>query len=442
MTVSERLVLKPGKAVSIGVFPVLNPDAGGVYQHSLSILEGLADPSVCPPGVRIIVLTDRLDSPALTRIAPAHWRIEPLTPPTWRHSARNLAHKLGLGRLRNLWRGCKAVKPKPPGDAPLRPVAYNQTFHDRLVGMGIDFVLFTVPNPLAFECGLPFIFPVHDLQHKLQPEFPEVSAAGEWREREYMFWNGIDRALVVYSESDVGTQDILTLYADTSITPERVLALPLLPPSYLDDKADSVTQRLQSLGVSQPYFFYPAQFWPHKNHARLIRAIAHLRDARGLRVNLCLCGSSQNAIREQTYDTVVALIRSLNLEGQVRLLGYVEEADITALYRGARGMVMPTFFGPTNIPVLEAWSLECPVISSDFRGIREQVGDAGILVDPNSVASIADGLERLAVDDELCRQLAHKGKERLAKYGTAEFRQRLAKIIKTATSLTAAHNAR
>ena len=78
--------------------------------------------------------------------------------------------------------------------------------------------------------------------------------------------------------------------------------------------------------------------------------------------------------------------------------------DMSALYAEAAGLVMPTFFGPTNIPVLEAFALGCPVVTSDIRGIREQTDGAAILVDPRSPEAIADGLRRLLSSSELARR--------------------------------------
>jgi glycosyltransferase involved in cell wall biosynthesis len=77
---------------------------------------------------------------------------------------------------------------------------------------------------------------------------------------------------------------------------------------------------------------------------------------------------------------------------------------------------MPTFFGPTAIPPVEAWSLGCPVITSDIRGIREQMGDAALLVDPRSVESIAAGIVRVWKEQALRKELVARGRERLTSY--------------------------
>jgi glycosyltransferase involved in cell wall biosynthesis len=90
---------------------------------------------------------------------------------------------------------------------------------------------------------------------------------------------------------------------------------------------------------------------------------------------------------------------------------------------------MPTFFGPTNIPVLEAWAFACPVLTSDIRGIREQVADAAVLVDPRSVESIAEGIYRLWTDEKLRLTVTEAGRRRLSSYTPDDFRNRLIEIL-------------
>ena len=112
--------------------------------------------------------------------------------------------------------------------------------------------------------------------------------------------------------------------------------------------------------------------------------------------------------------------------------GLSGDRDMAGLYAGAAALVMPTFFGPTNIPILEAWSLGCPVLTSDIRGVREQAGDAALLADPRSVQAIADGIRRLWTDPDLCHTLAERGRRRLAAYGPEDYRRRLGGILEEA----------
>lgn len=70
---------------------------------------------------------------------------------------------------------------------------------------------------------------------------------------------------------------------------------------------------------------------------------------------------------------------------------------------------MPTFFGPINIPQLEAFALGCPVITSNIYGIPEQVGDAALLVDPKNPEDIAEKIGKVWTDKKLGNSLIEKG---------------------------------
>jgi len=276
--------------------------------------------------------------------------------------------------------------------------------------------------------------PVHDLQHRLQLEFPEVTANGEWEQREYLLRNGVRYATLILADSEVGKEDILEFYGPHGATEDRVKVLPFLPANYLSkDVPESERVRVREIyRLPRRYLFYPAQFWPHKNHARIVQALGLLKEKGGDRIHVVFCGSHTGEIRKRTFQEVVALAHRLGVADQVHYLGYVPDEDMSGLYAVAVGLVMPTFFGPTNIPILEAWAFGCPVLTSDIRGVREQVVHAGLLVDPRSVEAIAEGIYRLWTDDALRRELAELGHQRLARYTPEDFRHRLADIIQEA----------
>jgi len=296
---------------------------------------------------------------------------------------------------------------------------------------GIDLMLYPISSALSFETGLPYMMAIHDLQHRLQPEFPEVSANGEWERREYCFRNGARYATLLLADSEVGKEDILNFYGPYGVTPDRVKVLPFIPACYLAlDVPESERQRVRATySLPEHYVFYPAQFWPHKNHIRIVQALGLLKQAHQLKIPVVFCGSYDGEIRESTFREVMMFSSQLGLEGEIRYLGYAPDEDMSGLYAGAAALVMPTFFGPTNIPVLEAWAFGCPVLTSDIRGVREQVGDAALLADPTSVEAIADGIHRLWTDPELGRTLSDLGRRRLAAYTPEDYLRRLIEII-------------
>ena len=94
---------------------------------------------------------------------------------------------------------------------------------------------------------------------------------------------------------------------------------------------------------------------------------------------------------------------------------------------------MPTFFGPTNIPPLEAFFLGCPVAVSRIYGMPEQVGDAALLFDPTSVEEMAACMSLLWTDDNVCRRLAVKGRKRASEWGPTEFNASVLEILRQLT---------
>jgi glycosyltransferase involved in cell wall biosynthesis len=287
-------------------------------------------------------------------------------------------------------------------------------------------MLYVKPTVHSFLWPHAAVFPVHDLQQLLQPHFPEVSAGGERQRREFVYRNALPRAAAVLTDSEVGREEVINAYR---VDPTRVHPLPYLPaPGAAEPPSEADLRRVRErYRPPDGFLFYPAAFWPHKNHACLLRALAILAEERKMRPPLLLAGS-----RSREYEALRALAASLGLSSQVHFLGYVPDEDMAALYRLALALTMPTFFGPTNIPVLEAWAQGCPVATSDLRGIREQVGEAGLLVDPRDPRSLAQAIFRLVTESGLRAELAERGRARLARWSPPDLADKLAAVLAAA----------
>src|SRR5262249_29771213 len=136
---------------------------------------------------------------------------------------------------------------------------------------------------------------------------------------------------------------------------------------------------------------------------------------------IVFCGSHSGELRESTFRNVFETATRYGIADQLTILGYIPDADIASIYAEATALVMPTFFGPTNIPISEAWALGCPVLTSDIRGIRQQSGDAALLVDPKSADDIASGIFRLWTEDGLRQQLIQAGHRRVQGFTGEDF---------------------
>jgi len=429
----------------IGILPNLSPDSGGVYQYSQNILHALNAWSEKGCDDQLVLLSNNgtcdLSSLSLTR---DRWEIEPVVTaltPSWRERIfEEIRQRIGEGphreALRSLRRRLVNLRKAPTRRAFPDPevITPRDDLRDCFLQAKLDLLLYPHPTPISFETGLPYMIAVHDLQHRLQPEFPEVSAGGEWEYREYLFRNACRYATLILAESETGKEDILNFYGCYGVTADRVKVLPYLPARYLAvDVSETELERVRTIyDLPDQYLFYPAQFWPHKNHARLVQALELLKREYHIEPPIVFCGSHDGKIRDDNYNKVMSLRSSLGIDHNVRYVGYVPEQDMSALYSGAVGLVMPTFFGPTNIPVLEAWAFDCPVLTSDIRGIREQVADAAVLVDPRSVESIAEGIYHLWTDENLRRALTEAGRRLTSSYCADDFYNRLIEILEEA----------
>ena len=156
------------------------------------------------------------------------------------------------------------------------------------------------------------------------------------------------------------------------------------------------------------FALYPAHTWEHKNHLRLLEALAGLRDRAGLIVNLVCTGE-----RTAFGRTIARRIRELRLEQQTRFLGFVKPDELRALYHLTQIAIHPSLFEGGGLPVLEAFRAGVPVACSNVTSLPEYAGNAALLFDPTDVASIADALRQMATNVALREELRRRGSERI-----------------------------
>jgi glycosyltransferase involved in cell wall biosynthesis len=418
----------------IGIVPQLRRSFGGVYQYSITVLHALAHYDALGGTYDFVVLTNDREHSGLPDLNLDAWSVEPLRPPSVRRLAKRVLARAGLAGV------VRRIRERmPTGATPIPNVDVVRSRPKearRLNRLGIELMLYPEPNTLAFETPIPSIMAVHDLHHRLYPEFPEVSADGEWERREYLFRNAARNATVLLTDSEVGKEDILDVYGHYGVTPERVRVLPFVPAAYLPAHV-SETERdrvRRAFNLPDRYLLYPAQFWPHKNHRRIVQALALLRRESGITAPIVFSGSSDGKILQETFAQVRSEARVGGIEDDVICVGYAPDADMGPLYAMATALVMPTLFGATCIPIVEAWAFGCPVITSDIRGIREQVGDAAMLVDPTSIEAIATAILQVWINEGLREDLIERGRCRLARYTPEDFRSRLIEAIEYAAA--------
>ena len=277
---------------------------------------------------------------------------------------------------------------------------------------GVEFMWFVGAE--AVQIDLPYMAIVWDLQHRRQPWFPEVSANGTWKHREGFYNEFLRRASIIIAGNEAGRQEIERFY---QVTSDRIKILPHPTPAFaLAAEQSDVEAVLKKYELKSNYLFYPAQFWSHKNHVNLLLAAAKLKAEHQIDLPVVFVGSDKG---NQEYIRTFAAQLKPSID--VAFLGFVPIQDLVALYRGAFALAYVTFFGPENLPTLEAFALGCPVVASAVDGAREQLGDAALLVDPRDPANIAAAIKSLHDDKQLRQTLIERGHARAERWTAKDF---------------------
>ncbi len=293
----------------------------------------------------------------------------------------------------------------------LEGFAFFQPFDAIFEKDGVDLLYFTGPSPIClFLERLNYVFTFWDLCHRDYPEFPEVRESFEFEAREDLARKALPKAVAVIAESPLGKENLEKRYGLDQNRVHWISISPARRPSEQEDSSFD-PRKAAKIPPDARYVFYPAQFWAHKNHRLIVDALACLRKSGPEEVYAVFCGSDCGNL-----PTILEMAKRKGVEDLVKYVGFVPDEQMSAFYKHSLALVMPSYFGPTNMPPFEAFALDTPVVVSDLPGIRDQVGEAALLVSPDKPESLRDAILRLVKEPQLRDTLAKKGKSRLEEF--------------------------
>jgi glycosyltransferase involved in cell wall biosynthesis len=324
------------------------------------------------------------------------------TPPPKPRRARL---KEALPRAAQVYDALRAARTRAIGDR--RPVQTLPPTPEIVVRERPDVIHFTWP--VGFRTTTPSIYHPWDLQHRHLPQF---FTARQRAERDLLYSAMSHQASTVCVATEWGKRDVIS---ELGLPKEKVIVVPVDGATAAYAPVSSavvarVRNGLNDLGVPGPFAFFPAQTWPHKNHARLFAALAVLRK-RGVRVPL-ICSGRHN----EFFPQVERAARDAQVSDQVTFLGFVPPDHLQSLYALARLLVFPSLFEGWGFPVTEAMRAGVPVACSNVTSLPENASGAALLFDPTSVDDIADAMERLWTNESLRRELGDAGRRRAAEF--------------------------
>ena len=274
----------------------------------------------------------------------------------------------------------------------------------------LDFLFFLGSSPVPTR--VPFGVIVWDVQHRTHPWFPELQPG--WTSRDELCRLVLPRASIVITGTNVGREQLINLYG---VHGHNISVIPHPVPSDIPGASEKKYCR-------DFKFLYPAQFWPHKNHAVIIEAMNILRLQNKLSFKVIFVGSDKGNL-----SYIRELIGEYNLSEFCEIKGFVPRAELINLYQEVDALVYSSFSGPENLPPLEAFKSSVPVLYADIDGAREQLGKAALYFNPTSEKDLAEKFLKIVEDSKLRESLISEGKLQIIGRSNLDFAKQMLQLL-------------
>lgn len=276
----------------------------------------------------------------------------------------------------------------------------RHAFHPRAVD------LYHEPNFFPVRTRLPTVVTVHDLSAVLHPEWHPADRVELYRTK---FLTRVRDFAHVLTVSDAARAEII---ATLGLPPERVTRtyngvrehLRPLPPN-------EVASVLRRLGLPPTYLLHVGTLEPRKNLLMLLRAYTTLPSELRARCPLVLVGPWG-----WRFEELAAFYESDAKHKNVLHLGYLADADLGAVYNGARALVYPTLYEGFGMPAAEMLACGGTVIGSSTSAVAEVLGGCGTLIDPMDTDGWRAAMSRAITDPDWVDTLRAGGIQRAAAF--------------------------
>ena len=295
----------------------------------------------------------------------------------------------------------------------------NPLYH-QMKNFNVDLWIYPAQDRFSYQMPFDCISTIHDLMYIYEYKLLEASFLRGYL-RQHRFKNIASYSTGILVDSKLGKSHVIKAF---NTNKNKIYELPFIPQKKIIFTKKTEINTLSNLKVPKNYIFYPAQMWIHKNHYNLIKASKNAF-AKCEDFNLVLTGSYSHE-----YKNLIELTDKLNLNSHVHFVGRVNDLDLAVLFKNARATIFPTFFGPTNIPPLEAIQYGSPLAVSNIYAMPEQLGNAAIYFDPNSIMQISKSIELLWNNRELRSKLRNYGYIKSNRWTKTNFTNSLLDILK------------
>jgi glycosyltransferase involved in cell wall biosynthesis len=262
--------------------------------------------------------------------------------------------------------------------------------------------------PLAWGARR-MVVTIHDLNFLHYPQFLDTEARDYYNAQ--IHW-AVERADAIIVDSEATRRDLSVLL---DVAPERSTIVHLAADEQFRPLTpEQIAPHLARNGLVPGYLLFVGVWDPRKNLAGLLQALSLWRERE--KVPQLVVAGRPGWLANEIHDEIA----SLGLEPYVRFLERPTMDELVALYNGALLVAIPSFYEGFGMPALEAMQCGTPVVISNRPSLPEVVGQAGIMIDPESPEMIAEACRRIAGDAQLREHLREKGLQQAQRFSWAK----------------------
>ncbi|MCX6762321.1 MAG: glycosyltransferase family 1 protein [Candidatus Moranbacteria bacterium] len=271
--------------------------------------------------------------------------------------------------------------------------------------------------PTFFPKNIQHKMLVHDLIPKIFPDYLD-----NWRKKFYFFLTqkAIQHADGIITVSEWSKKDIhkyLKISRDKIRTAYPSVGKEFFEPSTSGDD----NKILEKYGVFGRYIFYISGFDFRKNIPGLLDAYDKLMKNYEINDITLVLGGEDKSQFSKLFTNIKAEIKKLDIEEKVRIIGFVRQEDLPALYRNCELYILPSFYEGFGLMPLEAMASGAPTAVSKTSSLPEVGGDAVLYFNPHDTDEMARVMGKVLRNNKLRLRLAEKGKDRAKKFNWESF---------------------
>lgn len=256
---------------------------------------------------------------------------------------------------------------------------------------------------VSFELSrVPTVATIADLLHA---DFNGTLTEDEVKYREACLMETTRKADLIHAISDYTADRIEKVYP---LAKKKTFRAYLRPPRLSTETRTNASDTMDTRAPLKPFFYYPANYWPHKNHSALLKAYKnYVTRAGDAAWSLILTGDFLD--KKGEFD---ALVHKLDISEHVTHEGFVSDNRVNDLWRTAGALVFPSLHEGFGLPLIEAMRWRVPIICGCLTSLGEIGGQAAYYVDVTDPDSIAQGLLAVSSDANLRSHLTKRGHQR------------------------------